>query len=148
MINPGIEVLFRANEMATVSNTFRAGADYVLAIPQVSARTVARELRGENVLDPASQIRVVRVPATPFAGETIASAGIPGRTGCRVVAIENEPGLTTRIDPQRDVLEAGAKKPGVKEFSRQWRPRSPRRRPRRPGRRSRAGPRGRPRHPR
>ena len=102
-INPDIEVLFRANEMATVSKAFRAGADYVLAIPQVSARMVARELRGENVLDSASQIRVVRVPATPFAGETIASAEFPERTGCRVIAIESESGLTTRIDPQREL---------------------------------------------
>ena len=102
-INPDIEVLFRANEMATVSKAFRAGADYVLAIPQVSARMVARELRGENVLDSASQIRVVRVPATPFAGETIASAEITERTGCRVIATENESGLTTRIDPHREL---------------------------------------------
>ena len=123
-INPDIEVLFRANEMATVSKAFRAGADYVLAIPQVSARMVARELRGENVLDPASQIRVVRVPATPFAGETIASAEIPERTGCRVIAIENESGLTTRIDPQReldadDQLTLVGTDDAVQEFPRQ-----------------------------
>ena len=123
-INPDIEVLFRANEMATVSKAFRAGADYVLAIPQVSARMVARELRGENVLDPASQIRVVRVPATPFAGDTIASAEIPERTGCRVIAIENESGLTTRIDPQReldadDQLTLVGTDDAVQEFLRQ-----------------------------
>ena len=123
-INPDIEVLFRANEMATVSKAFRAGADYVLAIPQVSARMVARELRGENVLDSASQIRVVRVPATPFAGETIASAEIPERTGCRVIAIENESGLTTRIDPQReldadDQLTLVGTDDAVQEFLRQ-----------------------------
>ncbi|MEF8974737.1 MAG: NAD-binding protein [Halapricum sp.] len=101
-INPDIEVLFRANEMATVSKAFRAGADYVLAIPQVSARMVARELRGEDVLEPASQVRVIRVPAAPFAGETVESAEIPEQTGCRVVAIEDESGLTTQIDPGRE----------------------------------------------
>jgi len=105
-INPDIEVLFRANEMATVAKAFRAGADYVLAVPQISARMVARELRGEDVLQPASQIRAIRVPAAPFAGETIASAGIAERTGCRVIAIEDESGLTTRIDPDRK-LDAG-----------------------------------------
>ncbi len=105
-INPDIEVLFRANEMATVTKAFRAGADYVLAVPQVSARMVARELRGEDVLAPASQIRVIRVPAMPFAGETIESAEISERTGCRVVAIENDSGMTTQIDPGRE-LDAG-----------------------------------------
>ncbi|QSG11273.1 K+ transport system, NAD-binding component fusedto Ion channel [Halapricum desulfuricans] len=102
-INPDIEVLFRANEMATVSKAFRAGADYVLAVPQVSARMVARELRGEDVLAPASQIRVIRVPARPFAGDTIESAEIPERTGCRVVAIEDDSGMTTQIDPGREL---------------------------------------------
>jgi len=102
-INPDIEVLVRANEMATVSKAFRAGADYVLAVPQVSARMVARDLRGEDVLEPASQIRVIRVPATPFAGETLATAGITEQTGCRVIAIDDESGLTTRIDPQREL---------------------------------------------
>jgi voltage-gated potassium channel len=102
-INPDIEVLFRANEMATVTKAFRAGADYVLAVPQVSARMVARELRGEDVLAPASQVRVIRVPATPFAGETVESAEISERTGCRVVAIEDDSGLTTHIDPGREL---------------------------------------------
>ncbi len=104
-LNPEIEVLFRANEMATVTKAFRAGCDYVLAVPQVSARMVARELRGEDVLEPASQIRVIRVPATPFAGQTVASAQISEQTGCRVVAIEDDSGLTTEIDPYRE-LEA------------------------------------------
>ncbi|MFW6435827.1 MAG: NAD-binding protein, partial [Halovenus sp.] len=64
-VNPDADVLLRANEMATITKGFRAGADYVLAVPQVSARMVARELRGEDVLEPASQIRMIRVPATP-----------------------------------------------------------------------------------
>jgi len=123
-LNPDVEVLFRANEMATVSKAFRAGADYVLAIPQVSARMVARELRGEDILDPASQIRAVRVPATPFASETITSAGIPERTGCRVIAIEDDSGLTTQIDPHReldvdDQLTLVGTDDAVQEFLRQ-----------------------------
>jgi Trk K+ transport system NAD-binding subunit len=102
-INPDVEVLMRANEMATISKAFRAGADYVLAVPQVSARMVARDLRGEDVLEPASQIRVIRVPAKPFAGETLATAGITEKTGCRVIAFDDGSGLTTRIDPQREL---------------------------------------------
>lgn len=102
-LNPEIEALFRANEMATVSKAFRAGCDYVLAVPHVSARMVARELRGEEVLEPTSQIRVIRVPATPFAGQTLANADITEQTGCRVVAIEDDSGLTTQIDPYREL---------------------------------------------
>jgi Trk K+ transport system NAD-binding subunit len=64
---------------------------------------VARDLRGEDVLEPASQIRVIRVPAKPFAGETLATAGITEKTGCRVIAFDDGSGLTTRIDPQREL---------------------------------------------
>jgi Trk K+ transport system NAD-binding subunit len=102
-LNLETEVLFRANEMATVSKAFRAGCDYVLAVPQVSARMVARELRGEEVLEPASQIRVIRVPATPFSGHSLANTNITEQTGCRVVAIETDSGLTTQFDPYQEL---------------------------------------------
>jgi hypothetical protein len=53
---------------------------------------VARELRGEEVLDPVNQIRVIRVPATPFAGQTIANTRISERTGCRWSPSKTTPG--------------------------------------------------------
>jgi Trk K+ transport system NAD-binding subunit len=62
---------------------------------------VARELRGEDVLAPASQIRIIRVPASPFAGSTLAESGIYEETGCRVIAIEDESGISNTVDPQR-----------------------------------------------
>jgi Trk K+ transport system NAD-binding subunit len=61
---------------------------------------VARELRGENVLAPASQIRFIRVPARPFAGSTLAGSGIYEQTGCRVVSMENETGVSGTVDPE------------------------------------------------
>lgn len=79
-----------------------AGADYVLSVPRVSARMIAKELRGEDVLAPASQIRFVRVSAGPFAGLTLAESGIYEATGCRVVAIEHESGLSDSPDPHRE----------------------------------------------
>jgi Trk K+ transport system NAD-binding subunit len=62
---------------------------------------VARELRGEDVLAPASQIRLLRVPAKPLAGSTLAESGIYEKTGCRVIAVEDEEGFTSTVDPQR-----------------------------------------------
>ena len=78
-----------------------AGADYVLSVPRVSARMVARELRGEDIPAPANQIRLVRVSAGAFAGTTLAGSRIYERTGCRVIAIGDEAGLSGQIDPQR-----------------------------------------------
>ena len=98
-LNPDIEVLVRVSDVDTPAKAFSAGADYVLSVPRVSARMVAKELRGEEVLAPASQIRLVRVPATPFAGSTLEDSGIYEQTGCRVIAIEVD-GQTRVVDPR------------------------------------------------
>jgi Trk K+ transport system NAD-binding subunit len=102
-LNPDIEILVRVNDTDATRKALSAGADYVLSVPRVSARMVARELRGEDVLAPASQIRLIRVPATPFAGSTIAGSGIYEATGCRIIAVEDADGLTSTIDPQREL---------------------------------------------
>jgi Trk K+ transport system NAD-binding subunit len=100
-LNPNVEILARVSDTDATRKALSAGADYVLSVPRVSARMVARELRGEDVLAPASQIRLLRVPATPLAGSTLAESGIHHKTGCRVIAVEDESGLTGNIDPQR-----------------------------------------------
>jgi len=100
-LNPNIEVLTRVSDTNASRKAMRAGADYVLSVPQVSARMIARELRGEDIIDPATQIRLVRVSAASFAGTTIADSEIYEKTGCRVVAVEDEDGLSTTVDPER-----------------------------------------------
>jgi Trk K+ transport system NAD-binding subunit len=100
-LNPDIEILARVSDTGTTRKALSGGADYVLSVPRVSARMVARELRGGDVLAPASQIRLIRVPATPLAGSTLAESGIYEKTGCRVIAIEDDSGLTNAVDPQR-----------------------------------------------
>ena len=101
-LNRDIEILARVSDTDATRKALSAGADYVLSVPRVSARMVARELRDEDVLAPASQIQLLRVPATPLAGSTLAESGIYQKTGCRVIAIEDESGLTSAVDPQRE----------------------------------------------
>jgi Trk K+ transport system NAD-binding subunit len=101
-LNDDVEILVRVSDLDATRKALSAGADYVLSVPRVSARMVARELRGEEVLAPASQIRLVRVPATPFTGQTLANSGIYGETGCRVIAVDDGSGRSTEIDPQRE----------------------------------------------
>jgi len=100
-LNPDIEILARVSDTDATRKALSAGADYVLSVPQVSARMVAMELRGEDVLAPASQIRLLRVPAKPLTGSTLAGSGIYEKTGCRVIAVEDESGFTSTVDPQR-----------------------------------------------
>jgi voltage-gated potassium channel len=101
-VDPGIEVLTRVSDTDATKKALNAGADYVLSVPRVSARMIAKELRGEDVLAPASQIRFVRVSASPFAGSTLAESDIYEKTGCRVIAIEHESGLSSNPDPDRE----------------------------------------------
>lgn len=102
-MNPDIEILTRVSDTDATSKALSAGADYVLSVPRISARMLARELRGEDVLAPASQIRLIRIPARPFAGTSIAESGISEETGCRVIAVEDDAGLSTRFDPHREL---------------------------------------------
>jgi voltage-gated potassium channel len=102
-LNPDIEILVRVSDTDATKKASSGGADYVLSVPRVSARMVAREIRGEDVLAPASQVRFIRVPAEPFAGSTLAGSGIYEKTGCRVIAVEDESGLSGTVDPQREL---------------------------------------------
>lgn len=102
-LDPNIEILTRVSDTDATKKALNAGADYVLSVPRVSARMLAKELRGEDVLAPASQIRFVRVPAGSFAGQSLVGSSIYEKTGCRVIAIEDESGLTDRIDPTREL---------------------------------------------
>ncbi|MCG1004934.1 hypothetical protein LQ368_16065 [Halobacterium noricense] len=88
-------------EKATAA--FRAGADYVLSVQRVSARLVAAEVHGERVMDPVSQIRLVRADASPFAGQTVATASDPQK-GWTVVGVVHDGAVSTN---QAAAIEAG-----------------------------------------
>ena len=100
-LNEDIEILTRVSDTDATRKALSGGADYVLSVPRISARMVARELRGEEIISPATQIRLVQVSAAPFAGSTLAESGIYEQTGCRVIAIEDTTGGSPAVDPGR-----------------------------------------------
>ena len=100
-LNSDIEILTRVSDIDATQKALSAGADYVLPVPQVSARMVVSELRGEDILAPASQIRLLRVPADPLVGSTLAESSIYEEAGYRIIAVEDDSGLTSTVDPQR-----------------------------------------------
>ena len=102
-LNRNIEVLTRVSDTDATRKALSAGSDYVLSVPRVSARMVAMELREEDVLAPASQARFVRVPADPFEGVTLTDSGIYEKTGCRVIGIEDDTGMSSTVDPTRQL---------------------------------------------
>ncbi|WP_049891568.1 potassium channel family protein [Haloquadratum walsbyi] len=100
-LNSDIEILTRVSDIDATQKALSAGADYVLPVPRVSARMVVSELRGEDILAPASQIRLLRVPADPLVGSTLAESSIYEEAGYRIIAVEDDSGLTSTVDPQR-----------------------------------------------
>ncbi|MFC7222108.1 potassium channel family protein [Halalkalicoccus sp. GCM10025322] len=106
-----IEILVRVTSNEKVRTAFSAGADYVLSIQQATARLLAREIYGEDIVSPLSQIRLVRTDAAPFAGQSLKEANEGAETGWVLVGVERDGTLrteaTTQIDGGDKVLVAG-----------------------------------------
>ncbi|SEV86811.1 potassium channel family protein [Natrinema salifodinae] len=96
-----VEILARVTDSDKTRAAFRAGADYVLSIQQVSARLVAAEVHGERVMDPASQIRLVRTDAALFTGETLADARRDTERSWTVIGVSRD--STVHTDEQTTI---------------------------------------------
>lgn len=114
-----IEILTRVTGDEKVRTAFGAGADYVLSIQRTAARLLAREVYGEDVVSPLSQIRLVRTNAAPFAGQSIEEANETAETGWVIVGVERDGTFrteaTTSINEDDEVLVAGSDKM-IQEF--------------------------------
>jgi Trk K+ transport system NAD-binding subunit len=106
-----IEILARLTDADKTRAAFSAGADYVLPIQRTTARLLAREIHGEDVLSPVGQLRLVRTGGDHFAGQSIADINREPATGPAVVGIERDgtfrTELTTTVEAGDEVLLAG-----------------------------------------
>jgi len=106
-----LEILARVTDDVKVRTAFSAGADYVLSNQRATARLLAYEVYGEDVVSPIGQIRMVRMEATPFAGQRIEAANAGAATGWVVVGVWRDRQFRTdetlRIDGDDDALVAG-----------------------------------------
>ncbi|WP_254761692.1 potassium channel family protein [Natrinema marinum] len=99
-----VEILARVTDGEKTKAAFRAGADYVLSIQQVAARLVATEVHGERVIDPTSQIRLVRADSEPFVGETVADVRRETDRGWTLVGVAR---ADTVYTDERTAIETG-----------------------------------------
>ena len=98
-----VEILVRVTDAEKAGAAFRAGADYVLSIQRVSARLVAAEVHGERVMDPVSQIRLVRADAAPFAGGSLAEFRRDSERGWTVIGVSRD---STVYTDERTTIQA------------------------------------------
>jgi Trk K+ transport system NAD-binding subunit len=102
-LNPDLEIVVRANDVANRSKLVAAGADYVLPLAEVAARMLADTILGEDVISYETQIEIVRISAPAFVGQTLAEAAIRERTGCTVIAVEREESVRTDLGPDFEI---------------------------------------------
>jgi len=85
---PDVPVIARVNEAHNVDRIYRAGADFVLSISQVSGQVLARNLLGEEAVEVDDRLKVMKVPVENLVGQHPADLRIRSVTGCSVVAVE------------------------------------------------------------
>lgn len=99
-----VDVIARMNDDENDAKVRRAGANYVLSLPEMSGRVLAREILDEAVLSYRRQLKAVRIDAGRFAGETVDALPIPG-TDCAVVAVERDEELLPDPSPGLELRE-------------------------------------------
>ncbi|MFB6283052.1 MAG: TrkA family potassium uptake protein [Halobacteria archaeon] len=104
-LNPNIEILVRANHNESISKLYRAGADYVLGLPNVSGRLIARNVLGEDIMTINKQIKMVRTAAPGLVESSLRDAHVAKKTGSTVVAVERNDELITQLSPDFVVEE-------------------------------------------
>jgi len=118
-----VEILARVTDEEKASPAFRAGADYVLSVQRVCARLVASEVHGERVMDPVSQIRLVRADGERFAGQRVEGCG-DADAGWTVVGVTRDGEVLTdegtTVEAGDDVFVAGSDR-AIQAFERRER---------------------------
>jgi len=117
-----IEILVRVDDTTKSPTAFDAGADYVLSTQRVSARLLAREIRGEDVLTPVEQLRLVRTDAGSFAGQTLGAAQPDPESGYVLVGVQRDGELLTDAETRiadGDSLVVAGTDVTIREFERE-----------------------------
>jgi len=90
-LNPEMELVVRANERDNVRKLYRAGADYVESLADVSGRMmVSTAFEDEEVLGYSRQIDVVKLSPGSLVGRSLSTPTVREETGCVVVAVERD----------------------------------------------------------
>jgi Trk K+ transport system NAD-binding subunit len=121
-LNTDLDIAARTQEEETVQKMYRAGANYVLSLAQVTGRmTASAVLDDETVISMDPQVNVRRTDAPGLVGKTLAEAEVRTRTGCTVIAVERNGEVRTDLGPDfriesEDRLVIAGSDEGTKQF--------------------------------
>ena len=107
-LNPDLQILVRAHEESTVQNLYRAGADFVQALPVVCGRMLATTVfEDDGHLAPDQHVNVVRLPVPTLEGRTLADVDPDPQTNYTVLAVSRGDAFLTDTNNGAFTFEAG-----------------------------------------
>jgi len=108
-LNPGIRILARANEPASVDKLYRAGADYVALLPMIGGQIIGRILLSDTVtiiLDLPNDEKVIMKHVMSRSLPTV--GWLRQKSGARIVGIEAQDRSVVAPDDSEPLREGDA----------------------------------------
>jgi voltage-gated potassium channel len=104
-LRPDMQILSRSNLERNVSTLHRAGADFVMSYPTLGATAIFNFLKKEDTLLLVEGLNVFHLKAPKaLIGKTLAESKVRETTGCSVVAIKVDDGMTINPDPHKPIV--------------------------------------------
>ncbi|WP_341538982.1 potassium channel family protein [Natrarchaeobius chitinivorans] len=97
-VAPDVEIIAGAVSGVSVNALRTAGADYVLALPNVAGRMLTMRIFEYEVMTLEDRLYLVEVDAPELVGEELSTAELRRESGCPVVALERRGELETDVD--------------------------------------------------
>ncbi|WP_049928515.1 potassium channel family protein [Halopiger goleimassiliensis] len=93
-----LDVVVRMNDSDNEAKARRAGADYVLNLPDISGRLLALNVLREEILTLDRQLKIVRLEADALVGRTVRDVRFRERN-CTLIAVERNGETVTNVEP-------------------------------------------------
>ncbi len=108
-LNPHVRIVARANREENVDQLYSAGADFVVSNASVGANILMNILEHKASIFLSEGMNVFRFPLPPsLNGKTLRTSGIRDRTGCTVIAVEQQGQEATVLPSPDEKLAAGS----------------------------------------
>ncbi|MEM1085799.1 MAG: NAD-binding protein [Verrucomicrobiota bacterium] len=96
----GLQIISRCTHESKASRLHRAGADLTLSYASMGANTIFNHIRSSDTVLLAEGINLFKVQAPPsLAGSTLAETAVRSRTGCSIIAVEEDGERLINPDP-------------------------------------------------
>ena len=106
-LRPDIQIISRATYEQSIQTLYEAGCDFVMSYASMGANMIFNLLKRGDILMLAEGVDAFRVPVPPsLIGKRISDTTIRQETGCSILGVRAEGGMTVNPDPET-VLNEG-----------------------------------------